>query len=511
MGSNEKGPAENNSFASRFGAIMAMTGMCVGMGSVWRFPYMVGQYGGGSFIVAFVVSMIVIVLPLAIVECGIGKGFGKGMIGVFTEALHSKIGGKILGSIFALGYYTMNFFYYVVMAASVYFVYSSAISEWNVIPADQIYAHFFENKLELAIISVLLVMATIYVVMRGVEAGIEKMSKIIIPLMFVFFIIVAIFGIFCIDNIQLGYNWYLEPSLDVLKTPDIWLAALGQALFSVGIGPGCVLIYGSHLKKTSDITLNMTTVCLLTGSVGVIVGMGLIPACIAMGINPQSGSMLIFVVIPSLLSRLPAGNIIGVLLFFAIVFAGFSSAIAQLEIAVATFATDLKWGRKKAGYILGIINIFAAICAAYSEAFYNFWNDFSGNYLFIVTAGIGAIVYVYVFKIEWVRLVFLNPCSDIRVGPWFSKFVKFVAAPLMILCMLNSVFPWILSAKNSFARNVTETTLTMSTIVTLVVVVGGLFTATIYMLNRCIHTQEHTPEAIAAYEEEHKYVENENR
>jgi NSS family neurotransmitter:Na+ symporter len=468
---------------------------------------MVGQYGGGSFIVAFVVSMIVIVLPLAIVECGIGKGFGKGMIGVFTEALHSKIGGKILGSIFALGYYTMNFFYYVVMAASVYFVYSSAISEWNVIPADQIYAHFFENKLELAIISVLLVMATIYVVMRGVEAGIEKMSKIIIPLMFVFFIIVAIFGIFCIDNIQLGYNWYLEPSLDVLKTPDIWLAALGQALFSVGIGPGCVLIYGSHLKKTSDITLNMTTVCLLTGSVGVIVGMGLIPACIAMGINPQSGSMLIFVVIPSLLSRLPAGNIIGVLLFFAIVFAGFSSAIAQLEIAVATFATDLKWGRKKAGYILGIINIFAAICAAYSEAFYNFWNDFSGNYLFIVTAGIGAIVYVYVFKIEWVRLVFLNPCSDIRVGPWFSKFVKFVAAPLMILCMLNSVFPWILSAKNSFARNVTETTLTMSTIVTLVVVVGGLFTATIYMLNRCIHTQERTPEAIAAYEEEHKYVE----
>lgn len=505
MGSNEKGPADNNSFASRFGAIMAMTGMCVGMGSVWRFPYMVGQYGGGSFIVAFVVSMIIVVLPLAIVECGIGKGFGKGMIGVFSEALHSKTGGKILGSIFALGYYTMNFFYYVVMAASVYFIYSSAVSEWDVIPADQIYSSFYQNKFALAAISVLLVLGTIYVVMKGVEAGIEKMSKIIIPLMFIFFIIVAIFGIVCIDNIQLGYNWYLEPSLDVLKTPDIWLAALGQALFSVGVGPGCVLIYGSHLKKTSDITLNMTTVCLLTGSVGVIVGMGIIPACIAMGLNPQSGSMLIFEVIPSLLSRLPGGSIIGVLLFFAIVFAGFSSAIAQLEIAVATFATDLKWGRKKTGFILGTINIFAAIAAAYNESFYDFWNNFSGNYVFIVTAGIGAIFYVYVFNIEWVRLVFLNPCSDIRVGPWFSKFVKFIAAPLMIICMLNSIFPWILSVRTSFARHVTETTLTMSTIITLVLVVGGLFTATCLMLYRCLHTKERSPEEIMAYEEEFKF------
>lgn len=493
----------SGSFASRFGAIMSMSGMCIGMGSVWRFPYMVGQYGGGSFIVAFVVCCLVIVLPLAIVECGIGKGFGKGMIGVWTDVLKNRVAGKAVGAVFSLGYFTMNFFYYVVLTASVYFIYSSATSEWDRVSPDLIYSSFSENKTAVAVISVILVVATIFVIIKGVDSGIEKMSKIMIPLMFLFFIAVIFFGIFCIDGIQTGYNWYLQPSLDALMNLDIWMAALGQALFSIGVGPGCVLIYGSHLKKTSDVTLNMTTVCLLTCSVGVIVGMAMIPACIAMGLNPESGSMLIYVIIPTLLSQIPFGNIVGMLLFIAIFFAGFSTAIAQSEVAVATFATDLKWGRKKAGLFFGAINVVAAIWAAYSTDFYNFWNDFSGNYLFIVTAGIGAIVYVYIVNAEKVRLEYLNPSSDIRVGHWFSLFVKIIAAPLMILAMINSLFPFSSSDDISFALEHVADTLTTPTIITLVLVVVGLYGVTCLALGKCIKTPEKSEEEIDAYRREH--------
>lgn len=493
----------SGSFASRFGAIMSMSGMCIGMGSVWRFPYMVGQYGGGSFIVAFVVCCLIIVLPLAIVECGIGKGFGKGMIGVWTDVLKNRFAGKTVGAIFSLGYFSMNFFYYVVLTASVYFIYSCATSEWNEVAPELIYTNFSKNTTVVAVISVILVIATIFVIVKGVDSGIEKMSKIMIPMMFLFFVAVIFFGVFCIDGIQAGYNWYLQPSLNALKNIDIWMAALGQALFSIGVGPGCVLIYGSHLKKTSDVTLNMTTVCLLTCSVGVIVGMAMIPACIAMGLNPESGSMLIYVIIPTLLSRIPMGSVVGVLLFVAIFFAGFSTAIAQTEVAVATFATDLKWGRKKAGAFFGAINVVAAVWAAYSTGFYNFWNDFSGNYLFIVTAGIGAIVYVYVVNAEKVRLKYLNPSSDIRVGRWFSLYVKIIAAPLMILAMINSLFPFSSSENVSFARDHVADTLTTPTMITLVLIIVGLYGVTCLMLRKCVKTPEKTEEEIEDYLQEH--------
>ena len=493
---------DSNSFGSRFGALMSMTGMCVGMGSVWRFPYMVGQYGGGSFIVAFIVCMMIIVLPLAIIECGTGKGHAKGTIGVMTDIFKNGPIGKLVGAVFALGYYSMNFFYYVVLTASVYFIYSCATSEWTRIEPHHIYSNFEQHKIIIALISVILVVATIYTLIKGVSEGIEKLSKIMIPMMFLFFIVVIFFGVFFIDGIQSGYNWYLQPSLKALANPEIWIAALGQALFSIGVGPGCVLIYGSHLKKTSDVTLNMTTVCLLTCSVGIIVGMAMIPACIAMGLDPESGSMLIFVIIPTLLSEIPFGNVIGVLLFIAIFFAGFSTAIAQSEIAVSTFATDLKWGRKKAGYIFGAINIVAAIAAVYSVGWYDFWNNFSGNYLFIISAGIGAIAYIYLQKMEYVRHKFLNASSDIRVGKWFSKYAMFIAAPLMIIVMINSLVPLYRPAEVSYAKEFVEEIMTRPTIITLILIIIFVFGSTCLLLWKCVTTKERTMEDILNYERE---------
>ena len=481
--------SSGNNFGSRFGALMSMTGMCVGMGSVWRFPWMVGQYGGGSFIIAYIVCTIIITMPLAIIECGVGKGLQKGMIGAYSEILHNDKAGHVVGFITSLGYFTMNFFYYVVLAASTYFIYASATSEWNRRAPELIYTNYSGNHLLIAVISVILVVATIYILIKGVSGGIELMSKIMIPLMFLFFVAVIFFGIFCVDDIAMGYNWYLKPNLEALMNPEIWVAALSQSLFAVGVGPGCILIYGSHLKKTDDVTLNMTTVCLMTCATGIIVGMAMMPACIAMGLDPESGSMLIYVIIPTLLSRIPFGNIIGVLLFIAILFAGFSTAIAQTEVAASTFATDLKMGRKKASLLLGAINVAAAIIAVYSVAFYDFWNNFSGNYVFVTTAGLGAIAFVYIYKVEKIRNNFLNVSSDIQLGAWFSKFVTFIAAPLMIIVMANSLIPFIPSG-NSFTNSIREHELAGSAILMLAVVLV-FFAITGFLLYKCMTVKPH--------------------
>lgn len=481
---------------------MSMAGMAIGMGNVWRFPYMVGQYGGGAFVIAYLICAVLIVCPLAIIECGIGKGTGKGMVGVFTQGLKNSKLGKVFGVVFAGGYLTMNFFYFIVVGAAAYFIYSSATSEWNRVPTDMIYNNMIANKPMMAIISVVLVLLMIYIVARGVDSGIEKMSKYMMPLMFLFFIIAILFGIFCIDGIGEGYNWYLQPDFTMLKRPDVWVAAVGQACFSIGVGPGCVLIYGSHLGKNSDVTLNMLTVGILDTCVGVLAGMAIIPACIGMGLTPESGSGLIFIVLPTLLSQIPGGAILGILVFAAIVFAGFSSAIAQFEVIVATFTTDFNWERKKATFVFGAVNVVAAAIAAYSFSFYDFWNNFSGNYVFIVTAGIGAIVYVYVIGAEKIRTRYLNPSSDIRVGKWFSSYVKFVAAPIMIIMMINSLFPFLTSASGKVTNAGVAENLTGSTIVTLLVIVICLYGGSCFLLKKCVSTKERTPEEIAAYEVE---------
>ena len=217
------------------------------------------------------------------------------------------------------------------------------------------------------------------------------------------------------------------------------------------------------------------------------------PACIAMGLDPESGSMLIYVIIPTLLSRIPFGNIIGVLLFIAILFAGFSTAIAQTEVAASTFATDLKMGRKKASLLLGAINVVAAVIAVYSVAFYDFWNNFSGNYVFIVTAGFGAISFTYLYKVERIRHEFLNPSSDIQLGAWFSKFVTFIAAPLMIIVMVNSIFPFLPSGV-SFTNSLRDPNLASTALIMLAVVLV-FFAITGFLLYKCMTVKPHTEQA----------------
>ncbi|MDD3137520.1 MAG: sodium-dependent transporter [Lachnospiraceae bacterium] len=441
--SNSNSNVRAESYAGRFGAIMSMAGMCVGMGNVWRFPYMVGTYGGGAFVLAYLLCVVVVVAPLAIMECGIGKGFGKGLIDVYSDTLHSKTAGRAVGGLFSFGYYSMNFYFFFIVAASVFFAFASATSMWNSVPATEIYDNLTANHGLLATISVVLVVFTAFVVYKGVEKGIEAVSKIMMPLMILFFLIAILFGVFFIDGIEAGYEFMFKPDFSKLLNFDVWVAAMGQACFSVGVGAGCILTYGSHLSAKSDVTMNMLTVALFDTSIGVLAGMAIIPACIAMGLNPESGSKLIFVVLPSLFQLLPAGALIGVLVFAAIFFAGITSAIAQLEVIVASFVGSFNWSRFKTVLLFGGLNVIAAIIAVYSTKFFDFWNMVSGNYVFIVSAGVGAIVFGWVFGVERIRTEFLNTTSDIKLGKWYTYFTKFVAIPIMLVMMLNSLFPFL--------------------------------------------------------------------
>lgn len=433
----------NESYASKFGAIMSMAGMAIGLGNVWRFPYMVGSYGGGAFVLAYLICVVLIVMPLAVMEAGYGKGIGKGLCEAYEAATHKKGLSKFIGCLFSAVYGAMNFYFVPIMGTCIYFMWACVTGRWNKVAPETIYDESLSHVGLMVVLTIVITIIIGFIVYKGVQSGIEAVSKVMVPLMFVFFIAVIFFALFAIDGIGKGYDFYLHPDFSQWAHPSIWVAAMGQALFSIGVGPGCVLIYGSHIGKREDVTVSLATVCLLDTSIATIAGMALIPACVALGLDPESGSGLIFVVLPTLCSKIPLGGVIGLVVFLAIFFAAITSAVAQLEIPVVTFMNGFGISRTKATVIATVITaIFAATCA-YSDSILTFWSDFSGNYGFIVTAGIGSIVYGWVYKVDKIRKLHLNPTSGIQLGSWYAGWCKFVAIPVLIIIMINSLFPFL--------------------------------------------------------------------
>lgn len=435
--------AQREGWGSRFGAIMSMAGMAIGLGNVWRFPYLVGAYGGGAFVFAYLVCLLLIVIPLAVVEAGLGKGIQGGELDAWTEILNSKTGGRVVGSAFSVSYATMNFFYMSVTAGSIYFIYSFATNMKARVEPEHIYSFMQTDQTSIMLfLTGLVTLAMVGLLYLGIVKGIEAASKIMIPGIFVIFLIIIGFCAATIPNIVEGYNYYLNPVWSQLANFEIWKVALGQALFSVGVGPGCILVYGSHIKKHEDVVLSIVTVCVVDTAAALLAGFAIIPTCVALGLNPESGSGLIFIVLPKALAMIPFGNVMGILAMAAIFFAAFTSALAQMEVAVTSFSDGLNLSRKKVVLVAGTITFVMALVCVVNQSQFDFWNNFAGNYGFIVTAGLGAIFYNYVYGTKKIRENYMNIGSDIQVGAWFDPLVKFVAVPVMVLIMVNSLFPF---------------------------------------------------------------------
>ncbi|MGL6200800.1 MAG: sodium-dependent transporter [Lachnospiraceae bacterium] len=440
MGSKSAGVEKRENWGSQFGLVMAMAGMSVGLGNCWRFPYLVGEYGGGTFVLAYLACVILIVFPLCIVEVGFGKRIGKGLIDCYAEVYRNRKAGIAVGGASAFLYFAMNFFYIFIIANCVRFMWGSLTSVWNTVQSDQIYESYLDNTTVSVVFTVAMILLISFIVYKGITGGIEKVSKIMVPLIFVFFAITILLTALNVDGISAGYNYFFNPDLSRLKELDLWIAAMGQALFSIGVGPGCMLIYGSHIEKKGDVTLTVATICALCTCVGILAGTTIIPACIALGLEPASGDKLIFVVLPAIFAKIPMGNIIGVLVFGAIFFAGITSAIAQLEVAITTFSDGFKITRAKVVVICTVITLIFAVPAIYSQSMMAFWTELAGNYSFILTAAIGAVSFNWIYKVTKIREEAINPTSLIKLGNWFDPYVKYICVPILLICLANSIW-----------------------------------------------------------------------
>lgn len=357
----------NEQWTSKLGFILATAGSAIGLGAIWKFPYIAGMSGGGVFFLIFLIFTIFIGLPILLAEFIIGRGAQKDAVTAYkTFAPHS--GWHMIGILGMVTCFILLSFYSVVGGWILIFLYETAVGHLSGLP-DQEYGVLFNDVIANPAIAVfaqfLFIIITIIVVAKGVQKGIERASKIMMPALFIAFIILIIRSL-TLDNIGEGISFFLYPDFSNLTSKTI-LFALGQSFFSISVGVSVMVTYSSYLSKKEDLPKSAFTIVLMNILISLLAGLAIFPAVFAFGFEPAEGPGLLFVVLPAVFDKIPFGAFFLVVFLILFLFATLTSAFSMLEIIVASITKGNTRRRRKITWMTGILIFIAGIPAALSS------------------------------------------------------------------------------------------------------------------------------------------------
>lgn len=340
---------DRETFGSRLGLLATMIGLAVGLGNVWRFPYMVGRFGGGAFLLLYLVLAALVAVPALMGEWALGRHTRRGPLGAFERI--GLPGGRAMGWLLlgivwaAVSYYTNAIGWVVYHAlAEMLGPFGRPLDPSVILPP----AAGFSGAsfgLQLFFTSVLLLVEAA-VLLRGVRAGIERASLILTPILFLTLLLVIVRSV-TLPGAGEGIRWLVrfEPAS---LTPSVAIAALGQLVFSVGLGGTLMTVYGSYLGDDANIRTDATATVLGDTAAGLLAGLAIFPAVFAFGLEPASGPGLLFETLPRVFAAMPVGWLFGSLFFVGLTGAALLSGIAAYEVLVAGFTDTLGWSRRRA-------------------------------------------------------------------------------------------------------------------------------------------------------------------
>ncbi len=348
------GPVTRETFSSRLSLVATMLGVAVGLGNVWRFPYMVGRFGGAAFVLLYLVFAVLIGVPALMAEWTLGRHTRRGTVGAFQRA--GLPGGRVLGWLFfgtvtaATAYYT-NVIGWVAFhgAAGLLAPLGIEMDGGAILPPEEGFdatAFFLQILCTAAVL-----LAAVLVLLRGLRSGIERASAVLIPLLFGTLLVILLRSL-TLEGAGAGVAWYIlkfEPG-DI--TPSVALAALGQVIFSLALGGTFMVVYGSYLNETDPLGRNALWTVGGDTAAGLLAGLALFPAVLALGLEPGSGPGLIFSTLPEVFSRIPLGWVFSTLFFVALAGAAYLSAVAALEVLIAGLTDNTRLSRKAATWTM---------------------------------------------------------------------------------------------------------------------------------------------------------------
>lgn len=362
-------------WASRIGFILAAMGSAVGLGNVWRFSYVAGENGGAAFLVIYIAMILLIGLPIVMAEFTIGRKGQSDAVGSFeklspgNERLAPGEPWKIAGIMGVASAFMILSFYGVIAGWILYYLLNYITGNLWSAPTDgygAFFGEFISGSFQPIVWQFIFMALTIGIVFVGVKKGIERANKILMPLLGVLIIVLSAYGL-TLGGASEGLSFLFSPDWSALANPSIYLAALGQAFFSLSLGMGALITYGSYLSSKESLPGAAASVATLDTLFAIIAGLMIFPAVFAFGIDPAAGPGLVFVVMPDVFDSFALGGVFGILFFFLLAAAALTSAVSLLEVAVAYFIRKFNWSRKQASLIVGGIIFLFGIPSALSQ------------------------------------------------------------------------------------------------------------------------------------------------
>ncbi len=361
---------DRGGFKSKIGIILATAGSAVGLGNIWRFPYMTGQNGGAAFVLVYLLCILLLGLPGMVSEFIVGRHSASNA----AKAYKSLSNGKPWKLIGYVGIFTSMIilgFYAVVAGWCLQYLYASIIGE---IQGDAIFVqNYFQNfssSIFLPIVwALVFILLTHIVIVKGIQNGIEKASKVMMPILFILLIIIVIASCSLPGSIK-GIVFLLKPDFSKV-TQNVFLDALGQAFFSLSLGTACLCTYASYFSKKTDLFKSASQIAAIDTIIAILAGLMIFPAAFSVGIEPDSGASLIFITLPNVFQQafqnIPTiGYIISILFYSLLVLAALTSTISMHEIATAFFHEEFQKSRRNSAWITTIVCCAIAILCALS-------------------------------------------------------------------------------------------------------------------------------------------------
>ncbi len=367
---------EREKLGSRMGFILLSAGCAIGIGNVWRFPYVAGMYGGGMFVLFYLLFLIVMGVPVMTMEFAVGRASRKSVIRSFTEL--EKPGQKwhLHGYIGMAGNYLLMMFYTTVAGWMLYYFYQMLTGKFTGKDKEQV-AGLFQEMLEsptvLTVVMVIIVVAGILICSLGLQKGVERITKVMM-LLLLFIIVVLAVRSMTLEGGTEGLKFYLLP--DVQRMRDVGIletitAAMNQAFFTLSLGIGSMAIFGSYIDKSRTLLGESVNIAMLDTFVALVSGLIIFPTCFAFDISPDMGPSLIFITLPNIFNHMVGGRVWGTLFFVFMTFAAFSTILAVFENIISCGMDLFHWSRKKSC----LINLVALIVLSLPCVFgYNIWS-----------------------------------------------------------------------------------------------------------------------------------------
>ena len=431
-------------WSGSLGFIMAAAGSAVGMGNLWRFPMLVGENGGGAFVLVYLICIFLVGIPMIVAEITIGRAGGKDAFGSY-KVLNKKWGGvgilAVITSFIGLSYYA------VLGGWVIRYIFASFTGASD--RGREFFQTFTSNAGSQIVYYLIFMVMTVVIVVRGVQKGIEGSCKLMMPLLVICLLVIAVRSC-TLEGASAGIEFFLKPDFSKL-TPGAFLSALGQVFFSLSLGTGATITYGAYLGKDQKIVKSAGSIAFFDTLVAMIAGFAILPAVFAFGFDPESGPSLMFQTLPTVFGEMPGGKIFGVIFFILVLFAAVSTSIAYLEVVVSFAVNTFRMTRVKAAVISAVWITCLGIPCALS---FGIWSDIKiagkgffdlADYLVsnvsLPVGGILACIFIgWVWKSKnAVKEITNDGKTEFKLAGVWSVLIKFVLPVLIAAVFIKSL------------------------------------------------------------------------